>query len=391
MSGLNYFNIASLVLHGDRDRNRNDKEPDGAPTSLAPVDVEKKKKRAAEKQDPTERQPAKRKQEANAFGFTDTSLRRHRTSRASRTHEHGACDRPRTAETREAIRRVRSAADTVLESSLQVLSKTITDYGAEDETAVDPDIERKTRRLTRMRRKMRRRIGSRTGRESEDEGEDGEGAAEGAVVDGEGDEELVIGGESSGQSRGKAKVDKDIVQPQVSEASSVLVILGSESARISSCNSSSRATMLSRNVVWCTKLARSDTDERVNVEVAMRENDLGWVLRELAGDRQAKANAEDAMYVDAPASSTQVLKSATLAPGSVVQPKKTSIGEGGGFFKENRLIKICEGDWCPHGKGRPVHLNPSLSIGQLCRVLLHTLHVRHSARTGGQFGSKGAI
>ncbi|KAI0042378.1 hypothetical protein FA95DRAFT_583520 [Auriscalpium vulgare] len=55
----------------------------------------------------------------------------------------------------------------------------------------------------------------------------------------------------------------------------------------------------------------------------MRENGLAWVLRELAGDRQAKANAEDAMYVDAPASSTQVLKSATLAHGSVVQPKKT--------------------------------------------------------------------
>jgi pre-mRNA-splicing helicase BRR2 len=51
-------------------------------------------------------------------------------------------------------------------------------------------------------------------------------------------------------------------------------------------------------VVWYTKLARSDVNERVDVEIAMREKGLGWILRELAGDRQAKAHVEDAMDVD---------------------------------------------------------------------------------------------
>jgi pre-mRNA-splicing helicase BRR2 len=48
-------------------------------------------------------------------------------------------------------------------------------------------------------------------------------------------------------------------------------------------------------VVWCTNLARSDANEHVDVEVAMREKGLGWTLRELAGDRQAKAQTGDAM------------------------------------------------------------------------------------------------
>jgi pre-mRNA-splicing helicase BRR2 len=35
---------------------------------------------------------------------------------------------------------------------------------------------------------------------------------------------------------------------------------------------------------------RSNAEERVNVEVAMREKGHGWILRELLGDRQAKVN-----------------------------------------------------------------------------------------------------
>ena len=48
-------------------------------------------------------------------------------------------------------------------------------------------------------------------------------------------------------------------------------------------------------VVWCTKITRSNANERVNVEVAMRENGQGWILRELAGNRQAKAQTGDFM------------------------------------------------------------------------------------------------
>ena len=37
------------------------------------------------------------------------------------------------------------------------------------------------------------------------------------------------------------------------------------------------------------------TDEQVNVEAAMWEKSVGWILRELAGDRQVKVPNADAM------------------------------------------------------------------------------------------------
>ena len=37
-----------------------------------------------------------------------------------------------------------------------------------------------------------------------------------------------------------------------------------------------------RNIIfWCTKLMRSNADERMNIEVAMWEKGVGWILREL--------------------------------------------------------------------------------------------------------------
>jgi len=89
-------------------------------------------------------------------------------------------------------------------------------------------------------------------------------------------------------------------------------------------------------IVWCTKLMRSDADERVNVEVAMREKGLGWILRELAGDRQAKSsNNVDAMDVDKPA---VVPKTATLAPGSTLQPKRMVDLESMAFSQGGHLM-----------------------------------------------------
>ena len=41
-------------------------------------------------------------------------------------------------------------------------------------------------------------------------------------------------------------------------------------------------------IVWCTKLMWSDADERVNIEVVMWEKGVEYILRELAGDWQAK-------------------------------------------------------------------------------------------------------
>ncbi|KAH9047169.1 putative RNA helicase [Lactarius hengduanensis] len=454
LSGYNYGAISSLVLTADRSAlPRRDKEPDGAPTSLAgridsremgsrvqraaPKDLEKKKKKAADKQDSSER-AAKRRQEAAGFGYTDIL-------EATQDVE-GLTYRPRTAETREVYELilstvhlslgdqaqdvVRSAADIVLESlknenmkdfdkkkevegvlgsvtgetfsQLINLSKKITDYGAEDETMADPDMERKDAEIDdevgvavvfdEEEQESEEEEGYEIRDESDDEEEGGEGEkdryAAGEGED-EGEEALVIGGASSSKAAGKVKADKDILSPHSVDAfwvqrlvaevysdpqtasdktASVLTVLGSES-NLRDCEnqlmelfdyqSFDVITKFLKNrdvVVWCTKLARSDADERVNVEVAMREKGLGWILRELAGDRQAKANADDTMDVDDQAKSSQVPKTATLAPGSVVQPKKTVDLESmafsqGGHLMSNKTTKLPQGSFKRAKKG----------------------------------------
>ena len=453
LSGYNYGAISSLVLTADRSTlPRRDKEPDGAPTTLAgridpremgsrvqraaPKDLDKKKKKAADKQDPSER-AAKRKQEAAGFGYADIL-------EATQDVE-GLTYRPRTAETREVYELilstvhlglgdqaqdvVRSAADTVLESlknenmkdfdkkkeveevlgpvtgetfsRLINLSKKITDYGAEDETMADPDMERKDAEIDdevgvavvfdEEEQESDEEEGFEIRDESDEEEEGGEGDkdAEAAAEGEEGEDALVIGGASSSKAGGKAKADKDIVSPHsvdafwvqrlVSDVYSdpqtasdktlaVLSVLGSES-NLRDCEnqlmelfdyqSFEVITKFLKNrdvVVWCTKLARSDANERVDVEVAMREKGLGWILRELAGDRQAKAHADDAMDVDEQVKSAQVPKTATLAPGSVVQPKKTvdlesMIFSQGGHLMSNKTTKLPQGSFKRAKKG----------------------------------------
>jgi pre-mRNA-splicing helicase BRR2 len=404
----------------------------------APKDLDKKKKKAADKQDPSER-TAKRKQETAGFGYADIL-------EATQDVE-GLTYRPRTAETRDVYELilstvhlalgdqaqdvVRSAADTVLEtlksenmkdfdkkkeveevfgpitgetfSQLINLSKKITDYGAEDETMADPDMERKDAEIDdevgvavvfdEEEQESDEEEGYEIRDESDDdeEGVEGDKDAEAAAAEGaeEGEDALVIGGASSSKAGAKAKADKDIVSPHsidafwvqrlVSEVYTdpqtasdktiaVLSILGSESGlrdcenqlmELFDYQSFDVITKFLKNrdvVVWCTKLARSDTNERVDVEVAMREKGLGWILRELAGDRQAKAHAEDAMDVDNQAKSAQVPKTATLAPGSVVQPKKTvdlesMIFSQGGHLMSNKTTKLPQGSFKRAKKG----------------------------------------
>lgn len=448
LSGYNYAAISSLVLTADRSAlPRRDKEPDGAPTSLVgridpkemgsrvqrevPKDLEKKKKKAADKSD-VEKAPKRRAAETTGFGYTDI---------IEATQEvEGLTYRPRTAETREVYELilssvhqalgdqaqdvVRSAADMVLETlknenmkdfdkkkevesilgtisnesfaQLVNLSKKVTDYGAEDEAIVDPDMERKDAEIDdemgvavvfdEEEQESEEEEGYEIREESDEEAEDaeGEGNAE-APETLEGDEELVVGGTSSAQQR--KSQDKNVVSPhaidgfwvqrQISElypdpvtaadkAASVLSILGSES-NLRDCENQLMElfdyqsfhviTKFLKNrdvIVWCTKLMRSDAEERVNVEVAMREKGLGWILRDLAGDRKTKTRVSDAMDVDKPA--VQVPKTATLAPGSTVQPKRTVDLEGmafsqGGHLMSNKKCKLPEGSFKRAKKG----------------------------------------
>jgi pre-mRNA-splicing helicase BRR2 len=69
-------------------------------------------------------------------------------------------------------------------------------------------------------------------------------------------------------------------------------------------------------ILWHTKPMRANADECVNVEVAVRQKGVGWILRELAGNKQTRKEL-DAMNVNELA---QVPKTATLAPSSTLQP-----------------------------------------------------------------------
>lgn len=63
------------------------------------------------------------------------------------------------------------------------------------------------------------------------------------------------------------------------------------------------------------ELLRSDADERVNVEVVIG---LGWILRELAGGRQAAAaKSVEVMDVNEP-EKAKIQKTGTIAPRSTV-------------------------------------------------------------------------
>ncbi|OBZ77999.1 putative U5 small nuclear ribonucleoprotein helicase [Grifola frondosa] len=436
---------------------RRDKEPDGAPTSLAgridpremgsrvqrevPKDMEKKKRKAADRQEGNEKLAKRRPTESIRFGYTDII-------EATQDVE-GLTYRPRTAETREVYELilssvhqalgdqaqdvVRSAADTVLEtlknenmrdfdkkkeveevlgtisnesfSQLINFSKKITDYGAEDEQIVDPDMERKDAEIDdemgvavvfdEEEEEEEEEEGYEIREESEEENEEAEEGAEAVPETQEGEEELVVGGSITAQLE-KMHVDKDIVPPhsidgfwvqrQISEvypdpvtaadkASAVLSILGSES-NVRDCENELmelfeyqsfhviRKFVKNRDViVWCTKLMRSDADERVNVEVAMREKGLGWILRELAGDRKAKMKT-DRMDVDEKPKVEAVPKTATLAPGSTVQPKRTVDLESmafsqGGHLMSNKKCKLPEGSFKRAKKGyEEIHVPP---------------------------------
>lgn len=448
-SGYNYGAISSLVLTTDRSAlPRRDKEPDGAPVSLAgridpkdmgsrvvrqaPKDLDKKKKKAVEKSDPSEKAAAKRKADLTGFGYADII-------EATQDVE-GLTYRPRTAETREVYELilsavhtavgdqaqdiVRSAADAVLEtlknegmkdfdkkkeigevigdisneqfSQLVSLSKKLTDYNADDEDTVDPDAERKEGEIDEEggvavvfdeeEQEEEDDEGYEIKEDSDDDDEEEE-KEEDAIMEGDTQEEdLIIGGDAS--QRNKSKGEKDIVSPhsidgfwvqrQISEvypdpvtaadkASSVLTILGSESGArdcenqlmelfdYESFHITAKFLKNREVIVWCTKLMRSDADERVNVEVAMREKGLGWILRELAGDRQGKGAKAEAMDVDE-AKPAAVPKTATLAPGSTVQPKRTVDLESmafsqGGHLMSNKKCKLPDGSFKRAKKG----------------------------------------
>ena len=101
-------------------------------------------------------------------------------------------------------------------------------------------------------------------------------------------------------------------------------------------------------ITWCTKLARSSEEERPDVEVAMREKGVGWILRQLRGDRKQAAEAEQPQAA--------IPTKATLAPGSVARPQKiididSLIFSEGGHLMSRKKVKLPEGSFKRQAKG----------------------------------------
>jgi len=82
----------------------------------------------------------------------------------------------------------------------------------------------------------------------------------------------------------------------------------------------------------------------------MRKKGHGWILRELSGDRWAKFSQGDAMDIDV---KREVSKTATLVPGSIVQPKHTvdfklenmAFSQGGHWHLKLNKVKLPDGSF----------------------------------------------
>lgn len=219
------------------------------------------------------------------------------------------------------------------------------------------------------------------GRDSDEEGdedddEDGEGSGSDEDEDMDEDDALVLGKE--GKTR-KAKSDKlsphdvdgfwlqrligasypDPVQSS-DFTTRALELLGSEAelrdlenalAEMFGYENFELVATLTKNrdvIVWCTKLARSNDDEKHDVEVAMREKGVAWILRELKGARQAQA-ADEAAEIAVPTK-------ANLAPGSVAKPRQiididSLIFTEGGHLMSRKKVKLPEGSFKRQFKG----------------------------------------
>jgi len=103
-------------------------------------------------------------------------------------------------------------------------------------------------------------------------------------------------------------------------------------------------------IVWCTKLARSSDEEKQDVEVAMREKGVAWILRELRGGRKA-ATADGTE-----AAEQSVPTKANIAPGTIAQPRRvididSLIFTEGAHLMSRKKVKLPEGSFKRQFKG----------------------------------------
>lgn len=108
-------------------------------------------------------------------------------------------------------------------------------------------------------------------------------------------------------------------------------------------------------VYWCTRLARASEDERMDIEVAMREKNVGYILKRLAGENVQRGMKEDELAA-AKQEKFRLTSRATLAPGSTAAPRAVVDLEAmafseGGHLNTNPKVRLPAGSFKRTKKG----------------------------------------
>jgi len=301
-------------------------------------------------------------------------------------------------------------------SELLTLSKKITDYGDDEAAEANPDIERQDAEIDdevgvavvfdkdEDEEDEDEEGGLAEIREDSDEEDEGEDQPDVPTEEAAGEDQLVVGGGSSKTTSRKA--DKDKVSPHeidgfwlqrlvataypdaqtaTEKTTEALSILASESSLRDAENALMDLFEWSRHdivatlvknrdvIVWCTKLARSDADERVNVEVAMREKGLFWILRDLRGDR-TKAAGGDEMDIDAKPDVPKTAPGTAVQPRGVVDLEAMAFSQGG-HLMANKNVKLPDGSFKRSKKGyEEIHVpEPKRVVDQRALVQISDL------------------
>ncbi|KAJ3992635.1 putative RNA helicase [Lentinula boryana] len=394
LSQYNYGAISSLVLTADRSvLPRRDREPDGAPTSLAGrIDVREMGSRVIREKPDSEMKKKKKKKESEkekkqvGFGYGDIIQSTDQLS--------GLSYRPRTIENRQIYQLLLSQVHSILGGQAQDIVRTATDElltilkdDEKKEFDKKKDIEEflgevdgetfttivgLARKITdfdgevvREERGLDDEVGvavvfdeeEESEEEDDDNDEEDEEEEEEEEVDGE-EEDIV---KTATQTKPKDpgiitphSIDAFWVQRQISEvypdpvtsadkASSVLTILSSQT-NLRDCENElmelfeyehfELVTRFLKNrdvVVWCTKLMRSAVEDRGDVEVAMRERGLGWILKELTGERREVAK----MDVDEPHAQEKEINAPRL---KTIDLSAMAFSQGGHLMSNKKCV-----------------------------------------------------
>lgn len=120
-------------------------------------------------------------------------------------------------------------------------------------------------------------------------------------------------------------------------------------------------------IYWCTRLARVTGEERTSLEAEMQQKNVGWILRDLSGDRALRGEAlerkgvvDTAMEIDeeqpSGRSRGQVPTTTTITPGTTKTPRQMLdlddlAFEQGSHLMSNKKVKLPDGSFKRSKKG----------------------------------------